>query len=318
MKILVASSIHQSALDRLSEHHDVLCAFGAPTDELMRVIVDREAIVFRSGVQITADVMRAAPDLKLIVRAGSGMDNIDVPFVKQQGYEFVRIPGPGARAVAEMAFTLMLTLSRNVRTADSLLREGHWAKHQLTGHLLEGKVLGVVGAGNIGSVVGKMGHAWGMEVIGCVEHPSEGQAERLASHGIRMVDCDEVFAQADYISIHVPLKESTRYLVDERALSLMKPTAFLVNLARGGVVDEQALYRALTEGRLAGAGLDVHEREGEGKISPLAELPNVVLTPHIGAGTIDTQMQIGDIIVETIETFPARQVEAAATAAQTK
>src|SRR5690606_40797367 len=114
--------------------------------------------------------------------------------------------------------------------------------------------------------------------ICCVEHPSEQQAERLAAHGIRMVDCDEVFRSADFVSIHVPLKESTRYLVDERALSLMKPTAFLVNLARGGVVDEQALYRALTEGRLAGAGLDVHENEGEGKISPLAELPNVVLT----------------------------------------
>lgn len=314
MKILVASSIHQSALDRLSESHEVVCAFGAPTDELARLIVDCDALVFRSGVQITADVMRAAPNLKLIIRAGSGMDNIDVPFVKQQGYEFVRIPGPGARAVAEMAFTLMLTLSRNVLAADSLLRKGRWAKHEMTGHLLQGKVLGIVGAGNIGTVVGQMGHAWGMEVIGCVEHPSEQQAERLAAHGIRMVDCDEVFRSADYVSIHVPLKDSTRYLVDERALSLMKPTAFLVNLARGGVVDEQALYRALTEGRLAGAGLDVHENEGEGKISPLAELPNVVLTPHIGAGTFDTQIQIGNIIVETVESFVARQAEAAATA----
>ena len=125
---------------------------------------------------------------------------------------------------------------------------------------------------------------------------------------------DDLLREADFVVLLVPLSDETRGLIGARELALMKPTAFLVNLARGGVVDEQALYRALTEGRLAGAGLDVHENEGEGKISPLAELPNVVLTPHIGAGTFDTQIQIGNIIVETVESFVARQAEAAATA----
>jgi phosphoglycerate dehydrogenase-like enzyme len=241
------------------------------------------------------------------MRAGSGIDNIDLDYVFENDIKLVRIPGPGAKAVAEMSFALMLALARNVLKADRLLRQGHWAKHELTGHLLQGKVLGVVGAGNIGIRVGHLGHAWGMEVLGCVEHPTPEAAFRLSRSGIRLAPLPAVLAGSDFVSLHVPLQASTRNLINAESLAQMKPGAFLVNLARGGVVDEAALYEALRSGHLAGAALDVHEREGQGKISPLAELENVILTPHIGAGTIDSQREIGEIILESIHSYLAEK-----------
>ena len=306
MKILIASSIYPDAVERLREDHDVVCAFNAKDDVLKEVIVDREVVILRSGVQITAEVMACAPDLKLLLRAGSGFDNIDVDYVNEHGLRLVRIPGPGAKAVAEMSFTFMLALARNLLEADRLTRQGHWAKQQLTGELLTGKRLGIVGAGNIGTQVGKLGVAWGMEVIGCVEPATPEEAERLKAEGIRMTDIKEVLSTSDFISLHVPLNDFTRNLIGAQELAMVKPGAYLINLARGGVVNEQDLYDALTEGPLAGAGVDVHENEGEGKISPLAGLENVILTPHIGAGTIDSQREIGDIIIGTIRDYAAQ------------
>lgn len=303
MKILIASSIHTEAIDQLQERYDVCCAFNAQEEELKQRISDSEVLIFRSGVQITAEVMACAPHLKLLVRAGSGLDNLDLEYVRRRGLKLIRVPGPGAQAVAEMSFALMLTLSRQILEADRLLRRGRWAKHELEGSLLRGGVLGIIGAGNIGARVGEMGAFWGMQVIGCVEHPSPARAASLGEKGVRLVDYQEVLVNADFISIHVPLKDSTRNLIEDKALSLVKPGAFLINLARGGVVDESALFRALEKGRLRGAALDVHSEEGEGKISPLAVLPNVVLTPHIGAMTIDSQRQIGERVVEIIDCY---------------
>ncbi len=310
MKILIASSIYPDAIDKLREDHDVICAFNAKDDVLKEVIVDREVVILRSGVQITAEVMACAPDLKLLLRAGSGFDNIDVDYVNEHGLRLIRIPGPGAKAVAEMSFTFMLALARNLLEADRLTRQGHWAKNKLTGELLTGKRLGIVGAGNIGTQVGKLGVAWGMEAIGCVEPATPEEAERLRAEGIRMTDFDEVISTSDFISIHVPLLDATRNLINSQELAMMKPGAYLINLARGGVVNEQALYDALTEGQLAGAGVDVHENEGEGKISLLAELPNVILTPHIGAGTIDSQREIGDIVINILKELEVEPIAA--------
>ena len=303
MKILIASRIDPGAESRLRDAHDVTCAYGAPGPELRAALADREALVFRSGVVIDAAAIDAAPGLRLIVRGGSGMDNIDLDAVGRRGIRFVRIPGPGAQAVAEHAFALMLALARNLLVADRLMRQGRFAKHEMTGWLMHGKTLGVVGAGNIGSKVGRMGAAWGMRVLGCTENGGAKEAERLAGLGIRKTTLDEVLRSSDFVSVHVPLQPSTRYLLDAAALAKMKRGAFLVNLARGGVVDEAALHAALVSGHLAGAGLDVHEREGDGKVSPLAGLDNVVLTPHIGASTHDSQREIGEQIVRTIEAF---------------
>lgn len=304
MRVLIASKIHQKAIDELSKDHEVSCAFNAGEDELKSKIKGCETLIFRSGVTISADVMKCSPDLKLLIRAGSGFDNVDIDYVNANGLTLYRIPEPGAKAVAEMAFALMLALSRNLMEADEKLRKGHWAKNELTGYLLTGKVLGIIGAGNIGSRVGQMGAAWGMEVIGCVENPDEMIAENLKHNGLRLTGFDEVIARSDYLSLHVPLTESTRYLIGNKEFERMKKGSFLINLSRGGVVDEPALYAALTGGdRLRAAALDVHENEGHGKISPLAHLPNVILTPHIGAGTIDTQLEIADRILTFMDGY---------------
>lgn len=277
---------------------------GAAEAELKRLIADREVLILRSGVSITAEVMACAPRLQLLIRAGSGLDNVDTGYIRERGLRLVRIAEPGARAVAELAFGLMLALSRQILQADRLLRGGHWAKHQLNGYLLQGKQLGIIGVGNIGTVAGQMGISWGMRVVGCVEHPSAARKAELGEKQIRLTDLGEALAVADYVCVSVPLKESTRCLIGAAELASMKPGAFLVNMARGEVVDEAALYKALqAEDRLAGAALDVHKQEGENMISPLAGLPNVILTPHIGAMTVDTQREIGRRIIEIISDF---------------
>lgn len=311
MNILIASSISKRAIEKLSEKHDVICAFNAPEEKLISLVQDRDTIIFRSGVKISAKVMGAAPNLKYLVRAGSGLDNLDVDFADKKGLKLQRIPEPGAKAVAELAFTFMLALSRNLLYADREWRKGNWVKGEFKGYLLRGKVLGIVGAGNIGSLVGQMGSQWGMTVLGCVmkeEYTPEIEAN-LVAKGIRLTSFEEVVSNADYLSIHVPLMEATRNLINKEVLQAMKPGAYIINLARGGVVNEKALYEELIkEGRLRGAALDVHEKEGQGNISPLASLPNVILTPHMGAQTVDSQEEIGERVLETIELYEAQLV----------
>ncbi len=314
MKILIASSIDPDAIKELEKGHTVICKFDAPPEILMESIPGCEALIFRSGVKITREVMQSSPQLRLIIRAGSGVDNIDLDYVNQNQLELFRIPEPGARAVAEMSFAFMLAMSREIFLADRMTRQGHWIKHDITGYLLANKVLGIVGMGNIGSKVAQLGLDWGMEVIGCVEHPSEARATEFAHRGLRLTSFEEVITQSDYISIHVPLKDSTRNLINADALNRMKPGVYLMNLSRGGIVDEEALLHAMSNGGpVRGAALDVHKQEGEGKVSPLVTLPNVILTPHIGAMTIDTQREIGNRIIDTVNSYTARPVVAVST-----
>lgn len=300
MKLLLLSRIFEKSIERLRETHDVIEAFDATPDELQEMIADREALVFRSGVDVNAELMARAPGLKLLIRAGSGLDNIDLDYVSAHGLELIRIPGPGARAVSELAFSFMLALTRQILPADRMLRVGHWAKHELSGYLLEGKTLGIYGAGNIGSLVGRMGAAWGMNVLACVESPSDEREKELRQQNISLVGADAVVSNSDFLSINLPLSATTRGLIDANTITRMKSGSYLVNLARGGIVDEKALFDALTSGHLRGAALDVHAAEGEGKISVLAELPNVILTPHIGAMTVDSQRAVGERVVEIV------------------
>jgi phosphoglycerate dehydrogenase-like enzyme len=209
-----------------------------------------------------------------------------------------------APPVAEFTFALLLSLARKVTLADRHLRAGHWPKPSLGGPLLHGKTLGIVGAGNIGGLVGQMGAAWGMRAIGCVANANDTVAQQLLGRGVRLTDYDEVLTSSDFLCLHTPLDESTRHLIGAEALSRMKPGSLLVNVARGGVVDEAALLDALTQGdTVAGAALDVHEIEGEGTRSRFAEMDNVVLTPHIGAMAVDSQRLIGERIVELVQAY---------------
>ena len=302
MRILIASKIDPDAVATLQATHDVVMAVGAPRDELERLMADREALVFRSGLDIDRALLDSAPQLHTIVRAGSGLDNLDLAEVQARGIHLQRIPGPGARAVAELTFALFLGLARQVVMVDRLLREGHWAKNEVTGWNLGGKTLGIIGLGSIGSTVAHLGQGWDMRVVGCVDQPSAEREARFAAQGIELLSMGDVLEQSDFVSVHVPLGPATRGLIGRVELARMKPGAFLVNIARGGVVDEAALLEALTAGeRPAAAGLDVHVAEGPGRISPLASLPNVIVTPHIGATTVDAQREIGVEIVRIIE-----------------
>jgi len=304
VKILIASPIDVEAIDELRKQNDVIFAPHPTIELLQESIKDREVLVFRSGVSITAKLMVQAQNLCLLIRAGSGIDNLDLEYVYQRKIKLVRIPEPGAKAVAEMSFALMLALSRNLLEADRSMRKGRWAKYELSGYLLNGKTLGIIGAGSIGSLVGRMGSAWGMKVIAYDKYPTTELTNRLAAGGIHLTDLDEVITTSDYLCLHVPLDHTTHHLINADVLSRIKPGAYLINIARGGVVDEQALYHALTQGgRLRGAALDVHEHEGESQISPLATLSNVILTPHIGAMTYDSQREIGQRVVASINTF---------------
>jgi len=312
VRILLASPVDPGAATRLAAGHDVR-RLGSGADlpgELVRAVADREVVVLRSGVVLDAEALAAATRLRLVVRAGSGVDNIDLDSARQNRVRVVRVPGMSAPPVAEMTFALLLSLARNVTLADRLVRAGHWPKPELGGPLLRGKVLGIVGAGNIGSEVGRMAAAWGMRVLGCVARPSPAAEARLAGHGIELCDVDEVTARADFVTLHVPLDDSTFHMVDAAVLERMRPGSLLVNMARGGVVDEKALYEALVErSTVAGAALDVHESEGEGVVPQLAELPNVVLTPHIGAMALDSQRLIGDRLVALIDAFDAGRLD---------
>jgi D-3-phosphoglycerate dehydrogenase len=302
MRILVASKIDPDALATLEATHDVVTAVGAARPELEAAMADREALIFRSGLDIDRALLDAAPELHTIVRAGSGLDNLDLEGVQARGIHLERIPGPGARAVAELTFALFLGLARQVVEVDRALRDGRWMKNEVAGWNLGGKTLGIVGLGSIGTTVARLGRGWGMTVVGCVAEPSRDRSARFAGEGIELTSMGDVLERADFLSIHVPLGPSTRGIIGATELGRMKPGSFLVNIARGGVVDETALYMALTgPGGPAGAGLDVHVAEGPGKVSPLADLPNVILTPHIGATTVDAQREIGVEIVRIIE-----------------
>lgn len=304
MKVLLASPLDDQAVASLSGCHDVRQLSMPDQAELQAAVADREAVVLRSGVTLTEEVLSGAPALRLVVRAGAGVDNIDLESARRHGIRVLRIPGMSAPAVAEFTFALLLSLARKVSLADRLLREGQWPKAELDGPLLRERVMGVVGVGRIGSLVADMARAWGMQVVGCVQHATPAARARLAERGVEMLPFEEVAARASFLSLHVPLTDATRHMVDASVLATVPPGALLVNVARGGVVDEQALYVELSKGtRLAGAALDVHEEEGEGVVPALAALPNVVLTPHIGAMAQDVQRLIGRRVVELIDAF---------------
>ncbi len=302
-EVLLASRIDAAATAELASRHRLRCEYSADSASLQEAVRDAEVAVLRSGPIFDRQVLSQASRLQLMIRAGSGTDNIDLGYLEERAIRLLRIPEPGARAVAELAFGLMLGLARRVVEADGLSQKGIWAKADLEGVLLRGKTLGIVGAGNIGAQIGRLGAAWGMRSIGCVSAPCEEERIRLHRADIEMLSFETVVQTADFLSINVPLSASTRGLINRDVIASMKPGSFLVNLARGGVVDEAALRVALLDGRLRGAALDVHEKEGKEFASPLAGMPRVILTPHIGAMAADAQKEIGDRIVAAVNSL---------------
>lgn len=293
-RVLVVDPIAPQAMAKLRAAYEVTAHMQPSPAELPGLLKAADAIVLRSGIELTADVIEAAEGLRVIARAGNGTDNIDLHAAAKAGIQVFNIPSVSSGSVAELALGLAFAVSRNIALADRQVREGVWDKAALAGMELAGKTMGVIGLGGIGSRLAQLAAGVGMHVIASVGCPNPERRAEYARNGIQLAETQQVLVSADVLTLACPLTDSTRNLIAAAELAAMKPTAYLVNVARGGVVDDDALYDALSRRIIAGAALDVHTVER----SPtrLAELDNVVLTPHIGAMSLDTQTKIGEIL----------------------
>ncbi len=287
-RILVADRIHEEALAALEARHDVTAEEPSP-EELLALIEAYDALIVRSRTKVTRAVLKAGTRLRVVGRAGVGVDNIDVAAATERGILVVNAPAGSTQSVAELTVGLMLALARRIPAADRSVKAGRWEKGRFRGVELAEKVLGLVGSGRIGGTVAGICQVLGMSVIAYDPYLPE---EAAREQGIRLTGLEEVLQTSDVVSIHAALTEETRRMIGERELALMKRTAYLVNCARGAIVDEAALAEALRRGAIAGAGIDVYEAEPPVG-SPLLELDNVVLTPHVAASTADAQRKAG-------------------------
>jgi D-3-phosphoglycerate dehydrogenase len=268
-------------------------------ETLLKEISAYDALMVRGRTKAVKEVVEAGASgsLKVIGRAGIGVDNVDIETAAKLGIPVVNAPTGSTASVAELAIGHMLALSRHLSKADMTMKKGEWIKKQLKGNELGGKTLGLVGCGNIGRLTGKFAQAFGMNVIGYDPFISK---EDLKKDEIEKIDeLAELMGKADFISLHLPHIPKTHHIVNKQMISKMKPTACIINCARGGTVDEKALYTALKNGKIAGAGLDVYEQEPP-KDSPLLQLDNIMLTPHIGANTKEGQIRAGTVCAEQI------------------
>ena len=296
-KILVADRIHEDGIKLLRGFAEVDLATGLKPAELLERVKGCDVLVVRSATKVTKEVIDAGKKLKVIARAGAGVDNIDVVAAEAKGIKVISSPEACTVAVVELALGLMLSLARRIPQADASMKLGRWEKAGLMGSELRGKVLGIVGTGRIGRAVGYKAKAFLMELLAHDIAPSDEFTERT---GCRYVDLDTLLRESDFVTLHVALTPKTRHMIGARELRLMKPTAFLINTSRGEVVDEGALVEALRDGRIAGAALDVYGREPLPVDSPLLKLKDVVLLPHIGASTAEAQREAGIAIAQKL------------------
>jgi D-3-phosphoglycerate dehydrogenase len=269
-------------------------------EELQDIISTVDAIIVRSKTKVTKEIIDLAPNLKIIARAGVGLDTIDVEYAQSHDppIKVVNAEEAPSVTVAELVMGLIISLLRQISFADHLMKEGNWAKSRLSGMELRGKTLGIIGAGRIGIEVIKRAKAFEMNPI--VFDISEEKLEKAKEFGAEVEpNLEELLGKSDIITIHIPLTSETKNLIDEGKIKLMKDGAFLINAARGGIIDEKALYNALTEGKLMGAGLDCYENEPQPN-AELVKLPNVVCTPHIGASTEEAQNAAAYIVAKKI------------------
>ncbi len=276
---------------------------GLKPDELERIIADYDALAVRSATKVTPKLLEKATRLKVVGRAGVGVDNVDLEAATRRGVVVMNTPGGSSTTVAELTVAHMLALARHLPQATASIKSGKWEKKRFQGKELAGKTLGVIGIGNIGSVVVDRCRAMRMRVIAYDPFISADAAVKL---GVVQVSLDEIWAQADFISLHVPLTEQTRNLVNAQTIAKMKPGALLVNCARGGLVDERALADALASRRIAGAALDVFDAEPPPPGHPLLALDNFICTPHLGASTEEAQSAVAVAIAEQLAAYLTR------------
>ena len=297
MKVLIADSIAESAVTSLQKDFEVTVEHLSP-DELLKKIVQFDAVIVRSATKITKEVIEAGSKLKVIGRAGVGVDNIDVSTASKSGIYVVNSPRASSISVAEMAIAFMLALSRKIVDATNRTKNGEWPKKQLKGTELFGKTIGFVGCGRIGAEVVLRAKAFGMK---CVVYDPYLPKEVIRKIGAEPFDdLNELFPVSDFITIHALLTEETRGMIGSNELKKMKSSAYIINCARGGIIDEDALYSELKLNTIAGAALDVFENEPS-KSNKLFDLSNVYVSPHIGASTSEAQERAGNITADQVQ-----------------
>jgi D-3-phosphoglycerate dehydrogenase len=296
MKILVASDIAEEGISKLKKEFEVDVKKGISKEEILSIIENYDGVIVRSKPNITEDIIKKGKNLKVVARAGVGLDNVDVNCCQGLGVKVVNSPQASSDSVAELAFGLMLSVSRNIARADRLTRAKRWEKKSLMGHELNGKTLGIVGFGRIGRNIGRMAKACGMDLIAYDPYLTN---EQITSGGAEPVTLEKLIERSDVITLHVPLIDSTRHMISDKEFEKMKNNAIIINTSRGGIIDEDALCKALSSGKILGAGLDVFEEEPPIN-SKLLEFDNVVLTQHIGASTHEAQKRAGIMIAEEV------------------
>ncbi|MFC1874722.1 phosphoglycerate dehydrogenase [Chloroflexota bacterium] len=306
MKVLVADPIAQDGLDILSEYAQVDVKTKLKPEEIIAIVGDYEAIIVRSQTRITADIIRAGSKLQVIGRAGVGVDNIDIDEATRHGIVVVNAPTGNTISAAEHSIALMLALARHIPAANAILKSGVWRRADFMGTEVRGKTLGIAGLGNVGSDVARRARGLEMKLIAYDPFISADLAQNLQ---VELVPMEQLLKEADFISLHIPLTESTRGLIGTKALAMVKPTVRIINTARGGLIDEEALVKAINEGRVAGAAIDVFTKEPCTE-SILFENDRIIVTPHLGASTTEAQAlaatEIARQIVDVFRGQPAR------------
>ena len=295
-EVVIAEVLAASCAEHLQETCEVVEAAGEPRDRLLGLLADAEGLVVRSGTRVDGELMDAAPRLRVVGRAGVGVDNIDLDEATRRGILVVNAPLANSVSAAEHAFGLMLSVARNIARGDASIRSGRWDRAKFRGVELDGKTLGLVGMGRIGSLVARRALAFGMRVLAYDPYIT---AEQARAAGGELRDLDSLLADSDFISLHLPRTPETENLLGREAFAKAKRGVRIVNASRGGIIDEEALVEAIRDGQVAGAALDVYAEEPMTS-GPLTETPEIVLTPHLGASTLEAQNKAGLHVAESV------------------
>lgn len=294
--VLIAEELSPATVEALGPDFEIRNVDGTDRPALLSAVADADAILVRSATKVDAEVLEAAKQLKVIARAGVGLDNVDIKTATSAGVMVVNAPTSNIISAAELTVGHILSLARHIPAAHSALAQGQWKRSKYTGVELYEKTVGIIGLGRIGALITARLQAFGTNVIAYDPYVTSARAQQL---GVQLVTLDELLAQADFVTIHMPKTPETTGMISDDQLAQMKDTAFIVNVARGGLIDEDALYRALTTGTIAGAGLDVFVSEPP-QDSPLLALENVVVTPHLGASTDEAQEKAGVSVARSV------------------
>ncbi|MFD8529917.1 phosphoglycerate dehydrogenase [Streptosporangium canum] len=295
--VLVAEELSEAGLAVLGADFEVRHTDGADRAQFLPALADVDALIVRSATQVDAEAIAAAPKLRVVARAGVGLDNVDVEAATKAGVMVVNAPTSNITSAAEHTVALILASARNVAQAHSALKGGEWKRSKYTGIELDEKVVAILGLGKIGQLVAQRLQPFGVELIA---YDPYLQPARAAQMGVRLVSLEEALREADFITVHLPKSKETIGLIGDKELHTVKPSVRLINVARGGIIDENALYSAIKEGRVAGAGIDVFPKEPVTD-SPLFELDQVVVTPHLGASTHEAQEKAGTQVARSVK-----------------